>query len=112
MLRAYTSDRDERIILRRTGEISENLEGSIPIFLHNDSVKNAKIRHAFVKLHRIVFTKISLCLQINCKQNTTFRFSVKIIYNKMHEATFKLVLTQKDNMLISHTELLLQIIDG
>ena len=29
----------------------------------------------------------------------------------MHEATFKLVLTQ-DNMLIAHTELLLQIIDG
>ena len=95
MLRTYTSDRDERIILRRTGEISWNFEGSFPIFLHNDSVKNAKIRRAFVKLQRIVFTKISLCLQINCKQNITFRFSVEIIYNKMHEATFKLVLTQR-----------------
>ena len=31
----------------------------------------------------------------NGKQNITFRFSVKIIYNKMHEATFKLVLTQR-----------------
>ena len=54
-----------------------------------------KIRHVFVKLQRIVFTKISLCLQINGKQNITFLFSVKIIYNKMHEVTFKLVLTQR-----------------
>ena len=30
----------------------------------------------------------------------------------MHEATFKLVLTLKDNRLIAHTELLLQIING
>ena len=58
-------------------------------------MKIAKIRHAFVKLQRIVFTKTSLSLQINCKQNITFRFSVKLIYNKMHEATFKLVLTQR-----------------
>ena len=56
-------------------------------------MKVAKIRHAFVKLQRIVFTKVSLCLQINVKQNITFQFSVKLIYNKMHEATFKLVLT-------------------
>ena len=55
----------------------------------------AKIGHAFVKLHRNVFTKVSLCLQINGKQNTTFQFSVKFISNKMHEATFKLVLTQR-----------------
>ena len=32
--------------------------------------------------------------------------------NKMHEATFKLVLTHIDNMLIANIELLLQIIDG
>ena len=65
------------------------------MFLYNDSVKVAKIRHAFVKLQRIVFTKVSLCLEINGKQNTTFQFSVKLISNKMHEATFKLVLTQR-----------------
>ena len=56
--------------------------------LSNDSVKVAKIRHVFVKLHRIV-------LQINGKQNITFQFSVKLFSNKMHEATFKLVLTQR-----------------
>ena len=39
--------------------------------------------------------KVSLCLQINGKQNTTFQFSVKLISNKMQEATFKLVLTQR-----------------
>ena len=64
------------------------------MFLYNDSVKVAKIWHAFVKLQRIVFTKVSLCLQINGKQNTTFQFSVKLISHKMHEATFKPVLTQ------------------
>ena len=79
------------------------------MFLLNDSLKVAKIRHAFVKLHRIVFTKVSLCLQINGKQNTTFQFSVELISNKMHEATLKLVITQS-NMFIAHTELLLQII--
>ena len=62
-------------------------------------MKVVKIRHAFVKLQRIVFTfKVSLCLQINGKQNTTFQFSVKIISNKMHEAKFKLVLTQRQNV--------------
>ena len=91
MLRTYTRDIDERIIFRKTGEISWNFEGSISIFLYNDSVKVAKIRHAFVKLQRIVFTNFSLCLQINGKQNTTFQFSFKLISNKMHEATFKLV---------------------
>ena len=65
------------------------------MLLYNDSVKVAKIRHAFVKLQRIVFTKVSLCLQINGKQNTTFQFSVKLITNKMHGGTFKLVLTQR-----------------
>ena len=30
----------------------------------------------------------------------------------MHEATFKLVLTQRQYMLIAHTELLIQIIEG
>ena len=34
-------------------------------------------------------------LQINDKQNSTFQFSVKLISNKMHEATFKLDITQK-----------------
>ena len=63
--------------------------------MYNDSVKVAKIRHVFVKLQRIVFTKVSLCLQINGKQNTTFQFSVKLISNKMHKAAFKLVLTQR-----------------
>ena len=65
------------------------------IFLHNDSVKVATTRHAFVKLQRIVFTKVSLCLQINGKQNITVQFSIKLIYNKMHEARIKLVLTQR-----------------
>ena len=50
-----------------------------------------KIQHVFVKLHRIVFTKVSLCLQINGNQTTTLRFSVKLFSNKIHEATFKLV---------------------
>ena len=63
-----------------------------------------------LKLQRIVFTKF-LCLQINGKQNTTLKFSVKLISNKLHKATFKLLLTQ-DNMLNALTELLLQIIDG
>ena len=54
-----------------------------------------KIRHVFVELHRIVFTKVALCLHINGKQNTTFQFSVKLFSNKMHEATFKLSLTQR-----------------
>ena len=58
-------------------------------------MKVANIRRAFVILQRIVFTKVSLCLQINGKQSTTFQFSVNIISNKMHEATFKLVLTQR-----------------
>ena len=39
--------------------------------------------------------KVSLCLQINGKQNTTFQFSVKLFFNKMHIAPFKLVLTQR-----------------
>ena len=75
-------------------------------------MKVAKIRHVFVKLHRIVFTKVSICLQINSKQNTTFQFSVKLFSNKMHEATFKLVLTQRQYVEHAHTELLLQIIEG
>ena len=58
-------------------------------------MKVAKIRHAFVKLQMIVFTKVSLCLQINGKENTNMQFPVKLISNKMHEATFKLVLTQR-----------------
>ena len=65
------------------------------MFLYNDSVKVAKIRHALLKLRLIVFTKVSLCFQINGKQHTTFQFSVKLISHKMHAATFKLVLTRK-----------------
>ena len=57
-------------------------------------MKVAEIRHAFVILQGIVFTKVSLCLQINGKQNTTFQFPVKLISNKMRKATFKLVLNQ------------------
>ena len=75
-------------------------------------MKVAKILLVFIKLHRIVFTKVSLCPQINGKQNTTYQFSGKLFSNKMHEATFKLVLTQRQYMLIAHTELMLQIIEG
>ena len=72
--------------------------GSISIFLYIDSVKVAKIRHSFVKLQRVVFVFTYVIyhgLQINGKQNTTFQFSVKLISSKMYEATFKLVLTQR-----------------
>ena len=58
-------------------------------------MKVAKIRNAFVKLQRIVIIKVSLCLRINGKQNTTFQSSVKLIFDKMHEVTFKLILTQR-----------------
>ena len=34
----------------------------------------------FVKLHRTVFTKVSVCLQINGKQNTTSSNGNKIIH--------------------------------
>ena len=61
-------------------------------------MKIAKIRRDFVKLQRIVFTKVSLCLQMTDKQNTTFQFSIKLIFNKMHEATFKLILTQRQHV--------------
>ena len=67
-------------------------------------MKVVKIPHAFVKLQRIVFTiYVSLCLQIIGKQNTTFKFSVKRIFNKMHEASFKLVLTQRQYVDRSHS---------
>ena len=89
-----------------------DFKDSIPIYLYIDSVKVAKIWHVFIKLHRIVFTEVSLCLLINGKQNTTFQFSVKLFSNKKHKATSKLVLTQRQYMLIAHTELLLQIIEG
>ena len=82
------------------------------MYLYNDSAKVAKIRHVFVKLYRIIFTKVSLCLQINGKQNTAFQFSVKLFSYKMHEATVKLVLTQSQYMLIAHTELLIPISEG
>ena len=39
--------------------------------------------------------KSQVCLQVNGKQNYTFQFSVKQISNKMHEKTFKQVLTQR-----------------
>ena len=65
------------------------------MFLYNNSVKVAKIGYAFVKLQRVFFTKVSLFLQIDGKQNTTFKFSGRLISTKMHEATFKLNLTQR-----------------
>ena len=65
------------------------------MFLKNDSVKVAKICRVFAKLHRIILTKVSLCLQINGKQNNTFQFLVELIANKMHETTVKLVPTQR-----------------
>ena len=65
-------------------------------------MKVVKIRHAFVKLQRIVLTTVSLCLQINGKQNTTFQFSVKLISNKMHEAAFKLVLSKRQHVARSY----------
>ena len=49
----------------------------------------------FFKLQQIVYIKVSSGLQINGKQNTILQFSVKINSNKKHEATFKLVLTQR-----------------
>ena len=78
MLRTYNSDIDKRIML----------------FL-NDSVKVVKIWHVFAKLHWIIFTNVFLCLQINGKQNTTFQFSAELISNKMHEASLKVILTQR-----------------
>ena len=78
MLRIYTSNIDERIILRLTGQISWNFWGRIPIFLYNYSVKVAKIRHAFVKLQQIVFAKVSLCLQINGKKTLSFSFQLNL----------------------------------
>ena len=36
----------------------------MPIYLSYDSVKVARIGHVYVKLYRIVFTKVPLCLQI------------------------------------------------
>ena len=85
MLWIYTSDIEERIILRWICEISWIFQGSIPIYLSYDSVKVAKIRNVFVRLHRIVFANVPLCLQIYGKQNTTFQFSVKLISYKMSE---------------------------
>ena len=41
-------------------------------------MKVAEIRHAFVKLQRIVVTLVSLCLQINGKQNITFQLNLSI----------------------------------
>ena len=43
--------------------------------------------------------------------NTTFQFSFKLNSNKMHEATFKLVLNQIQYVM-AHPELLVQIMDG
>ena len=42
-------------------------------------MKGVKVQHTFVELHRIVFTKVSLYLQINGKQIATFWFSVELI---------------------------------
>ena len=73
-------------------------------------VKVTKLRIVFVNLHRFFFTKVFLSVQINGPKNITSQFSVKIISNKMHETTFKLVLTQ-EQFVNSHTELLQQIIN-
>ena len=65
-----------------------------PIYLFNVFVKVANIRHVLLNYIES-FSLFSVCLQINGKQNTTFQFSVKLFSNKMHEATFKLDLTQR-----------------
>ena len=75
-------------------KILDFLKWIIPIFLEKHFVKVTKIRHDFVKLHRIVFTKVSLCSQIKGKQNIAFQFSVKLISNNIHKATLKLGITQ------------------
>ena len=49
------------------------------MFLYNDSVKFAKIRHAFLIF---VFTKVSLCLQINDKLKTPFSFQLNLSLTK------------------------------
>ena len=82
MLRTYNSDIDEHIFFNKQVKFLDFFSGSIPMFLSNNSVKVAKIRHAFAKLHRIDFTLVSLCLQINGKQNTAFQFSVELIPSK------------------------------
>ena len=67
----------------------------MPIYLSYDSVKVAKIRHFLLNYIKSFSLKSPYVCKFNGKQNTTFQFSVKLISNTMHEATFKLVLTQR-----------------
>ena len=67
----------------------------MPIYLSYGSVKVAKIRHFLSNYIESFSLKSPYVCKFNGKQNTTFQFSVKLISNKMHEATFKLVLTQR-----------------
>ena len=66
------------------------------MFSQNDSVKVAKIQHVFAELHQIVFTKVSLRLQINGKKTPPFSFQLHfpLIKCTMHDATLRLVITQ------------------
>ena len=68
-------------------------------------MKVVKIRHAFVKLQRKVFTKVSLCLQINENKTPPFGFQFNVSLAKCTKQQLK------ENKLINQTELLLQIID-
>ena len=59
-------------------------------YIINDSVKVEKIRHAFVKLQGIVFTKVSLCLQINLAVSVRAAYSVTMnIFRKKKNFLFK-----------------------
>ena len=62
----------------------------------NSAKKGAYLNAYF--WHFWTLAPLLLCVQIDDKQNTTFQFSVKIISNKIHEATFKLVLTQRQHV--------------
>ena len=53
-----------------------------------------KINHVLVKLHRIVFTfKSPYVCKLRVNKNTTFQLNLSLA--KMQEATFKLVITQR-----------------
>ena len=65
MLQTYNSDIDELIML-----------------FYNDSVKVVKIQHVIAKLHRIISTKVTLCLQINENKTPPFSFQLNLILTK------------------------------
>ena len=71
-----------------------NIQNVLILWIHYPQVP-VNIRHVFVKLHKIDCINVFWCLQINGKKNTTFQFSVKSISNKIHEAIFTLVNTQR-----------------